>query len=155
MSLTDVAERGEVFAQAGIPTGLTYEDVKGVVRPFEELQGDWTPMMAGTVANTSEPYLARTSGQEWDFQFTFDVAVGYWVRIMGRRVGGPWEPLQTTRSDTAVLAAEHQVLPGQTKLLLQTTAGFIRDQCRAEVKVDIDDDPPTSGDMVVGFCRAI
>jgi len=154
LSLTDVAERGQVFAQAGDPTGLTYEDVKGVVRPFEVLQADWTPMMAGTVANTSEPYLARTSGQEWDFQFAFALVQRYWVRIMGRRVGGPWEPLQTTRSDTGALAAEHEVLSGQTALLLQTPAGFIRDQCRVEVKV-VSIYIPSVADQIVGFCRAI
>lgn len=154
-SVVDNSEFGQVLGLAGDPTGLTYEDVKGVTRPFELLPDlTWTHMSLGTVQNTSEPYLGRTQGQELDFRFTYGAASQWMVRVMGQRAAGVWEPLQTARSDTGAVAAEHAVTPPQTTLLLQTTSGFIRDQIRVEAIVDAggaqDED-----DTVICYCRAM
>lgn len=127
----DVTDRGIVFSQNGTGTGA-YQDVKDNQQLNEQLQASFTPMAAGAVANTSEPYVGRTEQQEFDFRCTFDQATKYTVRVVGRRNGGPWEPIQTVRSDTGAMAAQHEIVAPDTNLLLQTTGGSLREQVRVE-----------------------
>lgn len=157
-SVVDNAEYGQILALCGNPAvaGLTYEDIKGVVRPFEPIvDSSWTYMSLGTVQNTSEPYLARTQGQEFDFRFTYGVGTAWSVRVMGQRVAGIWEPIQTARSDTGAVSAEHTVTAPQGSLLLQTTSGWIRDQIRVEALVNAGGSGPDEDDTVICYCRAM
>lgn len=107
-------------------------DVKGNAQRIETLQSTFTAMVQGSVANTSEPFIARTEQQEFDFRASFDQATKYTVRVVGRRDNGPWEPIQTVRSDTGAMAAEHDLVGPDDALLLQTTGGSLREQIRVE-----------------------
>jgi hypothetical protein len=127
----DLTDRGIVFSQNGTGVG-EYLDVKAVSRQKEQLQSTFLAMSAGSVTNTSEPYIARTQQQEFDFRATFDQATKYTVRIVGRRDNGPWEPIQSVRSDTGAMAAEHDLVGPDAALLLQTTGGSLREQIRVE-----------------------
>ncbi len=129
--LFDITDRGIVFSQGGSGGGA-YVDVKGNTQLIEPLQSTFTAMVQGSVANTSEPYIARTEQQEFDFRASFDQATKYTVRVVGRRDNGPWEPIQTVRSDTGAMAAEHDLVGPDDALLLQTTGGSLREQIRVE-----------------------
>jgi hypothetical protein len=153
-STTDNAEFGQILAKAGPAASLTYEDIKGVIRPYELLTGSWSWMQEGTVQNTSEPFLARTLGQEFDFRFTYESAGSYMVRVRAQRDTGVWEPVQTVRSDTGAVSFEHTVT--SLTLLLQTESGHIRDQCRVEVMgIPATEFGLSAGDTVKCFCRAM
>lgn len=127
----DITDRGIVFSQVGSGGGA-YVDVKGNTQRIEPLQSTFTAMVQGSVANTSEPFIARTEQQEFDFRASFDQATKYTVRVVGRRDNGPWEPIQTVRSDTGAMAAEHDLVGPDDSLLLQTTGGSLREQIRVE-----------------------
>lgn len=127
----DITDRGIVFSKNGSASGA-YVDVKGNTQRIEQLQSTYTAMVQGAVANTSEPYIARTEQQEFDFRATFDQATKYTVRIVGRRDNGSWEPIQSVRSDTGAMAAEHELVSPDNALLLQTTGGSLREQIRVE-----------------------